>query len=164
MPFATLIERVDRVAGGRRAAYEISEADRRDPAIRRAWRTVTVLLVVCLVLATAAVGEALVLHLRGNDASRIVWMRLVVILGMTVSLFYFRWRAGLGRWWAYSRLRLFSMIFPVVAVVSSAVPGLYPTWMIVEQVTFSIVLLAITVVLGRAPMRRAYAKPPKPQR
>ncbi len=159
MSFETLTERIDRLAGGRLAAYHIPESDRRDPAVQRVWRLVTVLLVVCLVLATAAVGEALVLQLRGNGASRIVWMRLVVILGMTLSLFYFRWRAGLGRWWAYSRLRLFSMIFPVVAVATSAIPRLYPGWMIVEQVTFSVVLLAIAFLLGRAPMRRAYAKP-----
>ncbi len=96
---------------------------------------------------------------HGGSVSGIVWYRLVVIFGLTATLFYFVWRAGRGFYWAYSRLRLFSMVFPVVALASSAVPGLYPSWMIVEQILFSVVLLAIAVVLSSAHMRAVFAKP-----
>jgi cation transport ATPase len=154
-----LLAHVDRFAGGRHAAYRISEPTLQDPRTARTWRTVGWLLVVTLLVAASAVAEAALQHLGGNDPSNVVWMRLLVILGMTVSLFYFLLRARQGYWWAYSRLRLFSMIFPVVAVVTSAIPGLYPMWMIVEQITFAAILVALTVQLGSAHMREVYAKP-----
>ncbi len=150
---------LDKFAGGRHAAYRIPLADRQAPPTVATFRTVTRLLGVGLVVGGLAVVEAFWLHVVGSDVSRIVWMRLLVILGMTASLFYFIWRAKLGYWWAYSRLRLFSTIFPVVAVVTSAIPGLYPGWMIAEQIGFSALLVLVSLRLSTPHMKRAYAKP-----
>ena len=154
-----LFLRIDRVAGGRYATHRVPEEARAAPRTRRALLTVTWWLVAELVLAAGAVGVALDVRDHGGSVSGIVWYRLVVIFGLTATLFYFVWRAGRGFYWAYSRLRLFSMVFPVVALASSAVPGLYPSWMIVEQILFSVVLLAIAVVLSSAHMRAVFAKP-----
>ena len=150
---------VDRVAGGRYATHQIPVDLRTHSLTRRAFAVVTRLLVVELLIAAAAVLEALALHLRGDAVSEIVWMRLVVILGMTVTLFYFVWRARLGYYWAYSRLRLFSMIFPAAAAVTSAIPGLYPPWMIAEQLVFGSVLVLVAVRLSSAHMREAFVSP-----
>jgi hypothetical protein len=87
-------------------------------------------------------------------------MRCFVVLGMTATLFYFVWRARLGYYWAYSRLRLFSRIFPVVTLVIAAIPGLYPIWMITEQILFSVVLIGVADYLGSDHMRAAFPKPP----
>ena len=108
----------------------------------------------------AGVVVAVVLLLRGDEVAWVVWMRLVVVLGMTMTLFYFAWRAQRGFYWAYSRLRLFSKIFPIVALVTAAIPGLYPLWMITEQICFSLILLGIADYLSTDHMRAAYAKPP----
>jgi hypothetical protein len=86
---------------------------------------------------------------------------LIVVLGMTMTLFYFAWRAQRGYYWAYSRLRLFSKIFPIVALVTAAVPGLYPLWMITEQIVFSLILIGIANYLSTDHMRAAYPKPAK---
>ncbi len=151
--------RVDRLVGGRYATHRIPAEMRTEPRTRRALVTVTWWLVAELVLAAAAVGVAVDIHDRGGQVSGIVWYRLVVIFALTATLFYFVWRAGLGFYWAYSRLRLFSIVFPVVALVTSAVPGLYPSWMIVEQVLFSLVLVGVSLVLSSKHMRAAFAKP-----
>jgi len=86
-------------------------------------------------------------------------MRLVVVLAMTMTLFYFAWRAQRGFYWAYSRLRLFSKIFPIVALVTAAIPGLYPLWMITEQIVFSLILIGVADYLSTDHMREAFAKP-----
>jgi hypothetical protein len=91
-------------------------------------------------------------------------MRLVVVLAMTMTLFYFAWRAQRGFYWAYSRLRLFSKIFPIVALVTAAIPGLYPLWMITEQICFSLILLGIADYLSTDHMRAAYPKPARAPR
>jgi len=161
MNVESVLLEIDRLAGGRHADHTISEEMRTDPKTRRAFVTITWLLAAGLLLGLAAVVVAVVLLLRGDQVAWVVWMRLVVVLGMTMTLFYFAWRAQRGFYWAYSRLRLFSKIFPIVALVTAAIPGLYPLWMITEQICFALILLGIADYLSTDHMREAYAKPPR---
>ena len=154
-----LLALVDRVAAGRWAAHRIDPALRADPRTRVAFTRVTWLLLAEFVIGGGAVVEAVLSARDGRGVSLIVWWRLVVIFGIATTLFYFVWRARLGFWWAYSRLRLFSLVFPVVAVSTCLVPGLYPAWMIAEQLLFSAVLLEVRRVLSTPHLRTAYARP-----
>jgi hypothetical protein len=82
------------------------------------------------------------------------------VLGITITLFYFAWRAARGFYWAYSRLRLFSKIFPIVTLVIATIPGLYPLWMTVEQVIFSFLLIGVGDLLTTDHMRDAFPRRP----
>ena len=154
-----LLRLVDRVAGGRHADYTIPEESRDHPRTRRAFVVITWLLVVELLIGVAAVGVAVALQLNGQRIPWAVWMRSVVVLGMTATLFYFAWRAQRGYYWAYSRLRLFSKIFPVVTLVIAAIPGLYPLWMVTEQIAFSLILIGVADYLDSDHMRAAFPRP-----
>ncbi len=151
--------RLDRIAGGRQAGVAISAESRSHPRTRRAFTWIMWLLVVELLIGLAAVAIAVGLTLSGESQPFSVWMRTIVVLGMTVTLFYFAWRAAQGWIWAYSRLRLFSQIFPVITLVLAAIPGLYPTWMITEQIVFSLIMIGIADFLTSDHMRDAYRKP-----
>ena len=164
MNIESVLLEIDRLAGGRHADHTISEKMRRDPRTRHVFVAITWLLVVELVLGIGALAIPVALHLRGDHVAWVVWMRLVIVLGMTTTLFYFAWRAQGGYYWAYSRLRLFSKIFPVVALVTAAIPGLYPLWMVTEQIFFSLILLGIAEYLSTDHMREAYAKPARSPR
>jgi hypothetical protein len=164
MNVESVLLEIDRLAGGRHGDHTISEEMRTDPKTRRVFVAITWLLAAGLVLGIVAVSVAVVLHGRGDQVPWVVWMRLVVVLAMTMTLFYFAWRAQRGYYWAYSRLRLFSKIFPIVALVTAAIPGLYPLWMITEQICFSLILLGIADYLSTDHMREAYAKPAKAPR
>jgi len=155
---------IDRIAGGRHADHTISAEMRSDPRTRRVFLVITWLLVVELVLGISILAVPVALQMRGESVAWIVWMRLVIVLAMTTTLFYFAWRAQRGYYWAYSRLRLFSKIFPVVALVTAAIPKLYPWWMVTEQIFFSLILLGIAEYLSTEHMRQAYAKPPRKPR
>lgn len=122
---------------------------------------ITWLLIVELLIGAAAVGVAVALQLNGQRIPWAVWMRSVVVLGMTATLFYFAWRAQRGYYWAYSRLRLFSKIFPVVTLVIAAIPGLYPLWMVTEQIVFSLILIGVADYLDSDHMRAAFPRPGK---
>jgi hypothetical protein len=102
---------------------------------------------------------AVVLTLDGVAVAFPVWMRSVIVLGMTVTLFYFAWRARAGYYWAYSRLRLFAKIFPVVTLVIAAIPGLYPLWMVTEQIAFSLILIGVADYLDSDHMRSVFPRP-----
>jgi hypothetical protein len=77
---------IDRIAGGRHADHTISEQMRTDPRTRRVFVAVTWLLVVELVIGTAALVVPVMLQMR-HEVPWIVWMRLVVVLAMTMTLF-----------------------------------------------------------------------------
>ena len=161
MNVESLLLAIDRFVGGRHAEYRISEEMRADLRIRRAFVAITGLLAIELTLGISILAVPVMLNMRGDDVPWVVWMRLVVVLAMTATLFYFAWRAQRGFYWAYSRLRLFSKIFPVIALVTAAIPGLYPLWMVTEQIVFSLILFGIYDYLSTDHMREAYAKPPK---
>ncbi|GAA1445255.1 hypothetical protein [Leifsonia poae] len=158
----SLLRMLDRVAGGRHAGYTIPEDNLRHPRTRRAFVVITWLLVAELVLGVGAVVVAAVLQANGQSIPWAVWMRSVIVLGMTLTLFYFAWRAQKGFYWAYSRLRLFSKIFPVVTLVIAAIPGLYPLWMVTEQILFSLILIGVADYLDSDHMRAAFPKPVDP--
>ena len=154
---------IDRIAGGRHGDHTISEEMRTDPRTRHVFVAITWLLGVELLLGAGALVVPVMLGMR-DEVALVVWMRLLVVLAMTITLFYFAWRAQRGYYWAYSRLRLFSKIFPIVALVTAAIPGLFPLWMVSEQICFALILLGIAEYLSTEHMREAYAKPPKAPR
>jgi hypothetical protein len=102
MALATLLLRLDRIAGGRQPGVSISEDDRSHPRTRRAFTWIFWLLPVELVLGPGAVVIALLLAVNGEPVSLAVWMRTVVVVAMTATLFSFAWRAATGWRWASS--------------------------------------------------------------
>ncbi|MEA9987258.1 hypothetical protein D4765_09095 [Subtercola vilae] len=152
-------ERIDRLAAGRNAGYRIADDQRSHPSTQKAFTVITWLLGAEFVLGLTAMATAAILTLNHVDVPWPVWFRGLVVLAITVTLFYFTWRARAGYYWAYSRLRLFSKIFPVVTLVIAAIPGLYPLWMVTEQIVFSLILFGIAEYLSSDHMRAAFVKP-----
>ncbi|WP_125100378.1 hypothetical protein [Leucobacter chromiireducens] len=158
MNWEQLLRRVDRLAGGKASDERIPVDARDHPRTRRAFRWIWVLLGVEIVLGLGAVVVAAAIAGSGGSVSFPVWMRTVVVLGMTVTLAYFTWRAALGWRWSYQRLRLFAQIFPVITLVMAAIPNLYPGWMITEQILFSLIMIGIADFLTSDHMRAAFRK------
>ncbi|MDQ1129600.1 hypothetical protein [Microbacterium sp. SORGH_AS_0888] len=160
MTLETFLRRLDRLAGGRAADHRVPRSD--DPRVTRAFRAITVLLSLCAVLGIGTVVTAVALTLNGAEVGFAVWMRCLVVLGITATLFYFLARARAGWYWAFRRLQLFSRIFPVVALVLAAIPGLYPLWVTSEQIVFALLLIGVSDYLQAEYMRDAFPKPPPP--
>ncbi len=161
-PLEPLFARLDRIAGGRLAERRIREDMVSHPRTRRGFAGILWILAAEIVVGLAAVTIAIVLTVQGIPQPWAVWFRSVAVLAITATLLYFAWRASLGFYWAYSRLRLFSRIFPVVTLVIAAIPGLYPLWMTIEQIVFSLLLIGVGDILTGDVMREAFPKPAKP--
>lgn len=161
MSFDALLRRVDRIAGGRHADLEVPAELIGHPRTRRAFAWITWLLAAEVVLGAAAVIVAFVIALNGAEVPFAVWMRSGMVLAMTVTLFYFAWRASLGWYWAYQRLRLFAQIFPIITLVMAAIPNLYPLWMVTEQIIFSLIMIGVADILTSDHMRAAFRRPAK---
>lgn len=154
-----MLSKIDRLAGGRKADIVVSSTGLKHPKTKRAFVWITWLLAFELALGLAAVVYAVVIARAGEPVPFAVWMRTVVVLCMTATLFYFFWRATKGFYWGYQRLRLFTQIFPVITLVIAAIPGLYPVWMITEQIVFSLVMIGIGDFLTGDHMREVFRKP-----
>ncbi|GAB3597943.1 hypothetical protein [Microbacterium tumbae] len=154
-----VLRRVDRIAAGRRQRDLRAPEDLMNaPAVRRRLRAVGWILVAEILIGLTAVLIALAHLLNGTPDNLAVWMRGLVVLGLTVGLGYFAIRAAEGWYWAYTRLRLFSRIFPTVTLVIAAIPGLYPFWMVAEQIVFSVLMIGIGDIATSDTLRTAFAK------
>lgn len=149
----------DRLAGGSKSTIVIDEHLREHPRTRRAFTAILWLLAIETVLSIGIIVVAAVLVAHGEHVPIAVWFRGVAVLGITLTLFFFAARARAGRYYAYWRLRLFSQIFPIVALVIAAVPGLYPIWMTSEQIVFALLLIGVGDYLKSDHMRQVFAKP-----
>jgi hypothetical protein len=85
------------------------------------------------------------------------WVHEVVLLAFAVVLVRVAKRAAAGNARAYLRLRIISVVVPVVAIVEAIVPG-FPGWMRVEQVGYGLVLLAVTALANTRGAREAFAR------
>jgi hypothetical protein len=159
MAMENLLAKIDRLAGGRKAGIIVPSGGLEHPKTKRAFAWITWLLVFELVLGFGAVVYAVLIARAGEPVPFAVWMRTIVVLGMTVTLFYFYWRATKGFYWGYQRLRLFTQIFPVITLVMAAIPGLYPVWMITEQIVFSLVMIGVGDFLTGDHLREVFRKP-----
>ena len=150
--------RLDRLAGGRGANLRVPDTSRDHERTRRAFRWILGILIAETGLSLGILVVAVVLVSHGEPVPLAVFVRGVAVFGITVSLFYFTIRAMQGWYWAYWRLRLFSQIFPVIALVVAAIPGLYPIWMTSEQIVFALLLMGVGDFLKSDHMRAAFAK------
>ncbi|WP_423058243.1 hypothetical protein [Brevibacterium linens] len=159
MAMENLLAKIDRLAGGKKAGIVVDPEGLEQPKTKRAFAWITWLLVFELVLGFGAVVFAVLIARAGEPVPFAVWMRTIVVLGMTATLLYFFWRATKGFYWGYQRLRLFAQIFPVITLVMAAIPGLYPVWMITEQIVFSLVMIGVGDFLTSDHLREVFRKP-----
>lgn len=150
---------IDKFAGGRHGHYVIREDMREHPRTRRAFAWVQWILAAEVLVGFSAIAIALVFEMRGTPVGFAVWFRGIVVLLMTLTLFFFAWRARGGYYWGYQRLRLFSQIFPFITLAVATIPGLYPYWMVIEQIIFAALMIGIADVLTSDHMRDAYPSP-----
>lgn len=150
---------IDKLAGGRHGHYVIDRPMRDHPRTKRAFRWVQWILAAEVVVGLAAIAIASVLQAGGTQVAFAVWFRGVVVLLMTLTLFFFAWRAQQGFYWGYQRLRLFSQIFPVITLIVATIPGLYPYWMVIEQIVFAVLMIGIADFLTSDHMRDAFPSP-----
>ncbi|MGO1629928.1 MAG: hypothetical protein ACTHX2_14040, partial [Microbacterium sp.] len=87
MRLESLFRVVDRLAGGRDRNHRVPGASH--DAARRGLVLVAAILIVCTLLGAGTVLAVVWLHLAGHTVTLPVWIRGLVILAITASLFYF---------------------------------------------------------------------------
>lgn len=115
------------------------------------------LLVILYLVATAA--TLVFVALERDDRTLVdsdVWTHAIIVFGFALLLVGVARRAARGAPRAHLRLRIISVVIPLVSVVLVVVPGLFPTWMKIEQAVYAVLLLAVAVLANCAGVRSAY--------
>jgi len=159
-----ILRPLDRFAAGRHASYRVDTELVDHPRVARTFRGVRRMLMAEVGVGVLALSLAVFLLATGQNVPWVVWFRCSAVLAITLTLFYFLQRASEGYYWAYSRLRMFSWIFPIVTLIVGCIPNLYPLWIIVEQAVFALILIGIGDLLSSKHMRLAFPKPERRSR
>ncbi len=98
--------------------------------------------------------------LRDNTVlvSPAVWVRgtIVVISALLTALFTIQMTRGSRN--GYLRLRIVSAVMVIAIVIITALPGLFPLWMRIEQGGCGLLLLGVVVIINNKHLRQAFRR------
>ncbi|QIK62149.1 hypothetical protein G7068_02235 [Leucobacter viscericola] len=126
------------------------------PKTSRAHAWIRWILAFELLLGLAGLGIAMVVATSGTPQPTAVWVRTAIGLFLTALTLYYAWKASQGSIWAYRRLRALTIGLPIITMLIAMIPGFYPTWMIIEQILFSIGMITAAAILLNTHMRETY--------
>jgi uncharacterized membrane protein len=98
--------------------------------------------------------------IRRNDAADVnsaVWTRAIIVILTALLMMRFIARASAGSRAAFRRLRIVSIITPVAIGIIIALPGLFPSWMKIEQGVCALVMAAVAVLANSRQLRGSFA-------
>ena len=107
-----------------------------------------------------AIRALVMVYLIVAVATTEAWTHAVIVCAFAVLLIGVTARAATGDRRAYRRLRVISVVIPTVSVVLILIPGLFPTWMDVEQAGYAVLLLIVAALANRRALRSALTDRP----
>jgi hypothetical protein len=109
-------------------------------------------------LALCALTLVAIVVLRNDSAivTDAVWVRATIVTLSAVLTYAFTVRASKGSKKGYLRLRIVSVVMVVAIAVIIALPGLFPTWMRIEQGVCGLLLLSVVVVINGRRVRSRF--------
>jgi len=104
----------------------------------------------CLLYALATLVTLGVLIWKRNAAdvaTTEAWTHAFIVCVFAAVLLSVVHRAATGTRGAYRRLQIVSVVLPVVSLLEAVIPGLFPTWMRIEQLLYALLLLFVALLV-----------------
>jgi hypothetical protein len=86
------------------------------------------------------------------------WVHEIILLVFAVVLVRVAQRAQAGNRRAHLRLLIVGSVVPVASLVEALIPGLFPTWMRIEQGLYGVLLLGVVALAASPAVRRSFAR------
>jgi hypothetical protein len=101
-----------------------------------------------LYLAATAATLVFVLLARNNEelVDSSVWTHALIVFGFALLLVDIANKAAKGASRSLLRLRIIAVVIPAVSVALILTPGLFPTWMKVEQGVYALLLATVALL------------------
>jgi hypothetical protein len=128
------------------------------PVARSRFLAIRILLLACLLATAATLGVLAARHEDAGFATDEAWGHAIVVLVFAALFVPAASRAARGSRGAYRRLRIVSVVIPVVSVALVDLSGFLPPWMRVEQAAYDVLLLLVAVLATSSPVRRSFRR------
>ena len=87
-----------------------------------------------------------------------VWVRGTIVVISALLTVLFTVQTARGSRGGYLRLRIVSAVMVIAIAVITALPGLFPLWMRIEQGVCGLLLLSVVVIVNNKHLRQAFAR------
>ncbi|KAA6212947.1 hypothetical protein CP973_26880 [Streptomyces albofaciens JCM 4342] len=125
---------------------------------QRAFRTAKILVGTYGALGTAVLLTVVVLAATGHEVTSFMWGRSAGVLASAAVTYWLTVLAARGKRWAYLRVRIVSVVMPVVIVAIDLIPGALPVWFIAAQAVCALAIGATALVTNGSELRAAFAE------
>ena len=142
-------------SAGTSSSPGISSSPGTTVADRTVFRPVLILLAGFLVVSAVMEVVLIALSATGGPIDSTVWTRCSLVLGSSIILLLFAFRAARGSRSYWLRVRIISPIVVTAVVVVVSIPGFLPDWVRVEQGVCGVLVLAAAILVN-LPRARAH--------
>ncbi|GAB7029221.1 hypothetical protein AB0G35_12585 [Streptomyces sp. NPDC021749] len=128
------------------------------PRTRRTFRTARNLVAAYGALSAAVLLTVAVLALTGHPVTSFMWGRSGGVLASAAVIYWMTVLAARGTRWAYLRVRILSVLMPVVIVGVDMIPGICPLWFALAQAASALPLAAAAFLSNGSRLRAGFPK------
>ncbi|WP_030678607.1 hypothetical protein [Streptomyces rimosus] len=125
---------------------------------QRAFRTAKMCVGVYGALSAAVLLTVVVLAATGHEVTSFMWGRSAGVLASAAVTYWLTVLAARGARWAYLRVRVISVVMPVVIVAIDLIPGALPAWFIAMQAVCALAIGATAFIVNGSELRAAFPK------
>ncbi|MEU5607918.1 hypothetical protein AB0H03_04040 [Streptomyces sparsogenes] len=126
------------------------------PDIRRAFDTVSKLVMVYGAFSVAVLAVVVVLSVMGREVTSFMWGRAGGMFASAVVTYWLTVVASRGARWAYIRVRVIAVVVPIAIITIDSVPGALPLWFVVLQIAGAVALAPTALIVNRPGLRAAF--------
>lgn len=128
------------------------------PRTQRAFGTAKNLVAAYGALGAAVLLTVAVLACTGHSVTSFMWGRSGGVLASAAVIYWMTALAARGTRWAYLRVRILSVLMPIVIIGVDLIPGICPPWFALIQAVSALPLAAAAFVSNGPRLRAAFPK------
>ncbi|UZJ32767.1 hypothetical protein [Streptomyces endophytica] len=128
------------------------------PRTQRVFGTAKNLVAAYGALSAAVLITVAVLALTGHAVTSFMWGRSGGVLASAAVIYWMTVLAARGTRWAYLRVRILSVLMPIVIVGIDMIPGICPLWFALIQAASAVPLAAAAFLSNGPQLRAAFPK------
>lgn len=109
-------------------------------------------------LSVAVLAVVVILSVNGGEVTSFMWGRTGGMFASAVVTYWLTVLAARGTRWAYTRVRIISVIVPIAIVAVDSIPGALPPWFVAMQIAGALTLVPTAFIVNRSELRAAFPK------
>ncbi|MGW0804317.1 hypothetical protein [Nonomuraea sp. NPDC002799] len=128
------------------------------PRTRRAFGRTKVLIAAYGALSAAVFITVVILAVTAHTVTSFMWGRSAGVLASAAVTYWLTILAARGARWAYTRVRIISIVMPFAIIAVDLIPGVTTAWFVMMQATCALAIAAAAFIINGSLLRAAFPK------